>query len=259
MVGICIVCSAEFQSSRTGRVTCGGAACQQELGRRRAREYQARKRAGEQAERAKRPPLTPVACDVCGDLFSPPHRAPWQKRHAECQAEHERRRSRDGRASGRHAPSYKPKGPWRGERVCRFCGEVFEARSSRATVCYSDDCQREKNNERMRGYFRAWRESHGITYQHAKYPERRRAHADARKALVRGASGAEPVERGAIFERDGWVCGLCGKSIDPGLVFPHPLSATVDHIVPLSAGGAHSPENVQAAHLTCNARKGNRG
>lgn len=37
-----------------------------------------------------------------------------------------------------------------------------------------------------------------------------------------------------------------------------PKRAAVDHIVPLSLGGAHSLENVQLAHLFCNMRKGNR-
>lgn len=210
----------------------------------------------ERKRRGPTPNLPDIACDVCGELFTPTRR--WQARHPECHAEHERRRQREARAEGRR-PKPPRKGPWRGERVCRFCGGTFEAKSSRAEVCYSDECQRAKNAERMGTYLRAWRESHGITYHHAKYPEKRRAYADARRAAERGASGTEPIERRAIFERDAWRCGLCGGLIDPELTFPHPMSATIDHIVPLSAGGEHSPENVQAAHLTCNSRKGNRG
>jgi 5-methylcytosine-specific restriction endonuclease McrA len=33
---------------------------------------------------------------------------------------------------------------------------------------------------------------------------------------------------------------------------------TVDHIIPLSKGGAHAVANLQLAHLACNIRKGNR-
>lgn len=36
------------------------------------------------------------------------------------------------------------------------------------------------------------------------------------------------------------------------------MSASLDHVVPLSLGGAHTPENTQASHLICNGRKGNR-
>ena len=40
------------------------------------------------------------------------------------------------------------------------------------------------------------------------------------------------------------------------LAYPHPHSATLDHIVPLAAGGAHSYANVQCAHFICNSVKG---
>jgi 5-methylcytosine-specific restriction endonuclease McrA len=36
------------------------------------------------------------------------------------------------------------------------------------------------------------------------------------------------------------------------------MSASVDHIIPLVLGGEHSMANVQAAHLVCNLRKGDR-
>ena len=58
--------------------------------------------------------------------------------------------------------------------------------------------------------------------------------------------------------RDDWKCGLCSDRIDPDLPHRHPFSASLDHVVPLSKGGAHTYANVQAAHLICNGRKGNR-
>jgi 5-methylcytosine-specific restriction endonuclease McrA len=61
-----------------------------------------------------------------------------------------------------------------------------------------------------------------------------------------------------VFERDGWRCQLCGDDINPTLRFPHPLSATIDHILPLTKGGDHSLANVQTAHFRCNCMKGNR-
>ena len=49
------------------------------------------------------------------------------------------------------------------------------------------------------------------------------------------------------------VCALCGMPIDRTLKFPHPMSATVDHIIPIAKGGHPSdPSNLQAAHLVCN-------
>lgn len=40
------------------------------------------------------------------------------------------------------------------------------------------------------------------------------------------------------------------------LKFPHPLSATVDHIIPVSKGGHPSDlQNLQLAHFSCNRQK----
>ena len=55
------------------------------------------------------------------------------------------------------------------------------------------------------------------------------------------------------------VCGICGKPVDFSLKAPHPLSATIDHIIPLDKGGAPaSLENLQLAHRICNSQKRNR-
>lgn len=80
-------------------------------------------------------------------------------------------------------------------------------------------------------------------------------HGTIRARRVRAAFVA-PVDREAIFERDGSVCGVCGLLVDRTLRHPDPMSATVDHIVPLALGGAHGPDNVQTCHLRCNLRKG---
>lgn len=53
-------------------------------------------------------------------------------------------------------------------------------------------------------------------------------------------------------------CGICLLEIDHSLSYPHPMCVSLDHIVPLARGGTDSAENVQAAHLVCNQRKGAR-
>ena len=67
-------------------------------------------------------------------------------------------------------------------------------------------------------------------------------------------------ERQAIYERDGWRCQLCGEDVDPGLSFPHPMSATLDHIECQSWALVpdHSAENLRLAHFLCNQKRGNR-
>ncbi len=58
-----------------------------------------------------------------------------------------------------------------------------------------------------------------------------------------------------VGDRDDWICGICEQTVDPDLSVPQPDAPTVDHIVPLSRGGTHSPGNVQLAHFLCNSRK----
>ena len=52
------------------------------------------------------------------------------------------------------------------------------------------------------------------------------------------------------------VCGICGQPVDFTLKYPHPLSACIDHIIPVVKGGHPSDiDNLQLAHLTCNRQK----
>lgn len=52
------------------------------------------------------------------------------------------------------------------------------------------------------------------------------------------------------------ICGICGKPVDFSYKYPHPLSACVDHIIPVAKGGHPSDiENMQLAHWTCNRQK----
>lgn len=48
------------------------------------------------------------------------------------------------------------------------------------------------------------------------------------------------------------VCGICGRPVDKELKAPHPLSATVDHIIPIAKGGQSNLENLQLSHWICN-------
>ena len=54
----------------------------------------------------------------------------------------------------------------------------------------------------------------------------------------------------------GDVCAICGRPIDKALRFPDPMSASVDHIIPIAKGGHPSdPQNLQLTHLICNQMK----
>lgn len=65
----------------------------------------------------------------------------------------------------------------------------------------------------------------------------------------------EYVDRRRVFNRDRWRCGICRHRVDKRLKYPHPRSASLDHIVPMSKGGGHTYLNTQCGHLDCNLRK----
>lgn len=123
-------------------------------------------------------------------------------------------------------------------RTCAYCGKIFTPKFGKGwtTVKYcASECARKSQS-----------------ISEAKKEERRRYRARKRGAYV------ERVITKRIYERDNGRCMLCGKKIDINLKHPHPMSLSIDHIVPLSLGGTHEPSNVQCAHLICNSTKGNK-
>ena len=65
----------------------------------------------------------------------------------------------------------------------------------------------------------------------------------------------DDVDPLVVFERDGWMCSLCGTPIDPAIRFPDKRAATMDHTLPFACGGRHTWDNVTAAHGYCNEAK----
>ncbi len=79
-----------------------------------------------------------------------------------------------------------------------------------------------------------------------------------RRALIRGAT-VKAFDPLFVLARDKWICQLCGIST------PKRLRGTLDdrapeldHIIPLSKGGAHSADNTQCACRRCNREKGDK-
>ena len=75
-------------------------------------------------------------------------------------------------------------------------------------------------------------------------------------------SDRQPGNRGAydkareVILKTQTICGICGKPVDFSYKYPHPLSPTVDHIIPVSKGGHPSDlSNLQLAHRCCNRQK----
>lgn len=83
---------------------------------------------------------------------------------------------------------------------------------------------------------------------------------------LKKAAGKRPDQNGTHrkqFERNKKkiyatqdICAICGKPVDFSIPYPHPLSACIDHIIPVSKGGHPSDiNNMQLAHMTCNRQK----
>jgi 5-methylcytosine-specific restriction endonuclease McrA len=76
-----------------------------------------------------------------------------------------------------------------------------------------------------------------------------------RKAKVRKAT-IEKVDPFVVFERDEWHCRMCGIPTPRDKRGSHDDNAPeLDHIMPISKGGAHSYANTQCSCRQCNLRK----
>jgi ribosomal protein S27E len=94
----------------------------------------------------------------------------------------------------------------------------------------------------------------GAKRTHAANPLRAKSYR-ARRRVRHYNVGYERFSAQEIFERDKWMCRICGKRVSRRLRYPNPMSVSLDHKVPLVKGGSHSRENTQTAHLRCNLRK----
>lgn len=81
---------------------------------------------------------------------------------------------------------------------------------------------------------------------------------EMRRYRVRGEFAVPDSLRSAIYARDHHMCQICTAPVDPGLHYTHPMSATLDHIVPQSHGGSHEEANLRLAHRRCNSQRGDR-
>ena len=80
-----------------------------------------------------------------------------------------------------------------------------------------------------------------------------------REAIKRGAAGGEHVDPFEVFERDGWMCRLCGIDTPKSLRGTYEHNAPeLDHAQPVTRGGQHTYANTQCLCRSCNVFKGAR-
>jgi hypothetical protein len=140
--------------------------------------------------------------------------------------------------------SYDCVSAWKGDRTCENCGVIVHDchaySKARCEQCRAES-KRKANRTAKKKYGRNHRQRarhHGVKYV------------------------SVPVA--AIYERDGYLCQLCGKRCFKAAKYSkldgriHPRSPTIDHIVAMACGGNHEPGNLQTACFECNSRKGAR-
>lgn len=106
-------------------------------------------------------------------------------------------------------------------RVCAYCGESLPTAKPFGTLYCGSPCRNKAVGHRRR-------------VRMSEAP----------------AQNFQPIE---IFVRDGWVCHLCGRQIDPSIK-DGPDAASLDHLIPVSHPEfpGHVPANVAASHWNCN-------
>jgi hypothetical protein len=109
--------------------------------------------------------------------------------------------------------------------ICNWCGVLFTRRQdtiARVAQCCGQRCSQ------------------------AAARKRRKAQRKSRQR------GGHQIGLAALCRRDGWRCHLCGRRVRSTMDFNHDLAPSIDHLIPLSAGGQHRWENVALAHRCCN-------
>jgi 5-methylcytosine-specific restriction endonuclease McrA len=143
-----------------------------------------------------------------------------------------------------------------------YCSRPCKARAAEQRLRTGTEAGRARNAERYRkerarridyarrqywanpdasiAYSKEWRKAN---------PEKRRVQHENRRALKVGNGGYIPITSAdweRIRRRFNFCCAYCGV---------RPEKVVMDHVVPLSRGGRHSPSNVLPACPACNGSK----
>jgi len=113
-------------------------------------------------------------------------------------------------------------------KVCRACKEQFMARRVNQIYCSGACAEYHKEQKRKETEQGRWK------------------------------AAGKPLWKARIYYRDKGICQLCLKTIDLTIEYPNPISYSLDHKIPRSQGGTHNQSNLQAAHLICNSKRGNK-
>jgi 5-methylcytosine-specific restriction endonuclease McrA len=213
----CWQCSTSFYRKRAG----GGIYAKRDSGRFCSRSCAGQWRTARAAER-KPPPAPP--------RVQPPRTAVC----VQCRQSFIRRDNRQQLTCGRACTHARQRGRKLTRRTfprqCATCSQRFTAKQARVQTCPT--CRKKRQRKLYGGH---------------KHTDRARRFGVARRYNI------DPLK---VFARDRWHCQLCGRATPQRLRgSTKPTAPELDHIVPLSAGGGHTWDNVQCACRSCNGKK----
>ncbi len=204
-----------------------------------------------------------IECQNCGEIFS---RVPkyWNYECPECgesatrrkereeeqaRIEEERKRLQQEKEERERLEIQRIYNKQFEKQICKECGKEFTLFEYRKlvgshhvehTVYCSQECRANWNRKKRR-------ENNKTRGKHLKR---------ARKYKCEYESG---ITIKKVVARDGLTCAICGepcnfndKTYGNG---SGPYYPSIDHVIPLSKGGGHTWNNVQIAHIICNALK----
>lgn len=158
--------------------------------------------------------------------------------------------------------------------MCQQCGVLFKPLLAKYSRFCCKPCSDQHNHEQ--GRFRRSLRGELLTASECVAEQALVLHYRRRRdaAIRRRVEVTEPIRslrkrellndegvrfsRNDVLERDGWRCQMCGCKTRPDWNAHHPKYPNLDHIVPLSKGGSHTPENTQCLCKQCNIKKGDR-
>ena len=136
-----------------------------------------------------------------------------------------------------------PRSKWK-PLFCNKCGQLTPRLTRRQMRCIPCKKATKKYHRKK------WKQTKAGKAAHHKRNHLRRA----------GLTSGDTISLDDLADRDGWMCWLCSRPIDPNakheLKKTHPYGLSMDHVLPLALGGTHTWDNVRIAHHICNSLRG---
>lgn len=195
-------------------------------------------------------------CETCGapvvygGIGRPPRYCPDHQNHA--------RNACSMRSYYAHSDGLEDDGS---PRACAHCGETYTPKSRKRSTYCSRGCNDQARKARMKRERLADKATleRFCALCEQPIPATRRADSAYCSDLCSQRSHGglrsryrKPGVHRELLARDGNRCGICSQRIDMRKKWPHPRSASADHIVPVSVGGSDELANLRLVHLSCN-------